>query len=139
MLSYDDDNQDDNDNEDNDDNDNDADDDQDDDQFQVWELGDEVSSDPGRMKEPLSVGLVYNLSCTNVLSSCKTYHQMYYLEQNLSSNEFLHAKPIIKYIILGKTYHQMYFLSGAKLISNCKCANVWTILCIVHQSYHQIC
>ena len=32
------------------------------DQLQVWELGDEVSSDPGGMEEPLAVRLVNNLT-----------------------------------------------------------------------------
>ena len=33
----------------------------DDDQLQVWELGDEVSADPGGVEEPLAVRLVHNL------------------------------------------------------------------------------
>ena len=63
---YDDDNDDDDgdddgdDDDDNDDN-NDDDEDDDDDQLQVWELGDEVSADPGGVEEPLAVRLVHNL------------------------------------------------------------------------------
>ena len=38
-----------------------GDDDDDDDQLQVWELGDEVSADPGGVEEPLAVRLVHNL------------------------------------------------------------------------------